>query len=116
MIWFVSFWTINANVQEDFKFKEGQYLYLNCPHVSANEWHPFTISSAPDDLKFGPRIHLVSGEEVAEVPRPRGLPSSVKWKWVLVYSKYHYIKYGIDHLLPVLLTLIELLSHWIHPS
>ena len=28
---------------DEFKFKEGQYLYLNCPYVSQNEWHPFTI-------------------------------------------------------------------------
>lgn len=28
-------------------YKEGQYLYLNAPHVSEGEWHPFTISSAP---------------------------------------------------------------------
>jgi hypothetical protein len=28
------------------------------------EWHPFTISSAYDDLNNGPRIHLETGEEV----------------------------------------------------
>jgi hypothetical protein len=55
--------------KEDFPFKEGQYLYLNCPAISASEWHPFTISSAHDDLHFGPRIHLETGEEVVEVPR-----------------------------------------------
>eukprot|EP01036_Dinobryon_divergens_P033073 gene33073-42785_t len=65
--------------KEDFKFKEGQYLYLNVPHVSQNEWHPFTISSATDDMKFGPRMHLLTGEEVVEVPRPRNLPPHVKW-------------------------------------
>ena len=55
-------------------------MYLNVPFVSPNEWHPFTISSATDDMKFGPRIHLVSGEEVAEVPRPRSLPQNIKWR------------------------------------
>ena len=40
-----------------FKFKEGQYLYLNIPHIDPNlgelfsSWHPFTISSAMGDLK-----------------------------------------------------------------
>ena len=35
---------------EDFKFAEGQYLLINVPFVSEYEWHPFTISSAYDDL------------------------------------------------------------------
>jgi predicted ferric reductase len=33
--------------------QEGQYLYLNCPFIDINEWHPFTISSAQDDLYTG---------------------------------------------------------------
>jgi hypothetical protein len=41
--------------KEHFQFKEGQYLYLNCPYISPSEWHPFTISSAQDDLNNGPR-------------------------------------------------------------
>jgi predicted ferric reductase len=28
-------------------FKEGQYVFINSPHLSKGEWHPFTISSAP---------------------------------------------------------------------
>jgi hypothetical protein len=28
-------------------FKEGQYIFINCPHISSGQWHPFTISSAP---------------------------------------------------------------------
>lgn len=35
--------------------------------------HPFTISSASDDLVYGPRICLETGEEVVPVPRPRDL-------------------------------------------
>lgn len=71
--------------KEDFKFKEGQYLYLNCPYISATEWHPFTISSASDDMHFGPRIHLETGEEVVEIPRPKSLPSTQKWhKYCLI--------------------------------
>ncbi len=38
---------------DEFQFQEGQYLYLNCPYISANEWHPFTISSAVGDLNQG---------------------------------------------------------------
>jgi hypothetical protein len=54
-------------------------VYLNCPHVSHKEWHPFTISSAHDDLYNGPRVHLVTGEEVVEVPKPCNLPPGAKW-------------------------------------
>ena len=40
-------------IKDQFQFKEGQYLYLNCPFIDANEWHPFTISSAQGDLSTG---------------------------------------------------------------
>jgi NADPH oxidase len=30
-------------------FKVGQYCYLCCPFISNWEWHPFTISSAPEE-------------------------------------------------------------------
>lgn len=36
--------------RDDMQFVEGQYVYLNAPTLSANEWHPFTISSARGDL------------------------------------------------------------------
>ncbi len=32
-----------------FRYQAGQYLYLNCPEISRKQWHPFTISSAPED-------------------------------------------------------------------
>lgn len=42
--------------RSQFKFKEGQYLYMNCPRLDTSafkqEWHPFTISSAQGDLQF----------------------------------------------------------------
>ena len=76
-------------IKESFKFKEGQYLYINCPHISKSEWHPFTISSAYDDLNNGPRVHIQSGEEVMEVPRPAGLDPKVKWdKYCLISQDY----------------------------
>jgi hypothetical protein len=75
--------------KEDFQYKEGQYLYLNCPFISPSEGHPFTISSATDDLNNGPRIHLETGEEVYEVPRPKNLPSNAKWnKYCLMSQDY----------------------------
>ena len=75
-------------LKQNFKFKEGQYLYLNCPAIN-KDWHPFTISSAYGDLTNGPRISLENGEEVFEVPRPKTLAQGEKW------SKYYPV--GKDH-------------------
>ena len=79
---------------KDFQFKEGQYLYLSCPFISESEWHPFTISSAQDDMTTGPRIHIDSGEEVLEVPRPSNLHPNAKW------NKYHLISQNWKDLNP----------------
>ncbi|KAJ1925204.1 hypothetical protein IWQ60_004697 [Tieghemiomyces parasiticus] len=27
----------------------GQYIYINCPEISRHQWHPFTLTSAPED-------------------------------------------------------------------
>uniref|UniRef100_UPI00358E8DD0 NADPH oxidase 5 isoform X2 n=1 Tax=Myxine glutinosa TaxID=7769 RepID=UPI00358E8DD0 len=33
-----------------FQFRAGDYIYLNIPAIARFEWHPFTISSAPEQL------------------------------------------------------------------
>uniref|UniRef100_A0A7M4FQR9 NADPH oxidase 5 n=1 Tax=Crocodylus porosus TaxID=8502 RepID=A0A7M4FQR9_CROPO len=33
---------------QSFHYKPGDYIYLNIPAIAAYEWHPFTISSAPE--------------------------------------------------------------------
>ncbi|KAH7423283.1 hypothetical protein KP509_12G047600 [Ceratopteris richardii] len=32
-----------------FKYRSGMYIFLQCPEISPFEWHPFSITSAPDD-------------------------------------------------------------------
>ena len=32
----------------NFKYKPGDYLFVNIPAVARYEWHPFTISSSPE--------------------------------------------------------------------
>ncbi|UYV80303.1 NOX5 [Cordylochernes scorpioides] len=32
----------------DFSFSAGDYVYVNIPTVASYEWHPFTLSSAPE--------------------------------------------------------------------
>ncbi|NWX29015.1 NOX5 oxidase, partial [Notiomystis cincta] len=31
-----------------FRFQPGDFVYLNVPAIAAFEWHPFSISSAPE--------------------------------------------------------------------
>lgn len=31
-----------------FHFKPGDYVFINIPAIAKYEWHPFTISSAPE--------------------------------------------------------------------
>ncbi|NXW62262.1 NOX5 oxidase, partial [Eurystomus gularis] len=33
---------------QSFHYKPGDYIYLNVPAIATYEWHPFTISSAPE--------------------------------------------------------------------
>ncbi|GAA5948535.1 hypothetical protein JCM10213_003893 [Rhodosporidiobolus nylandii] len=42
-----------------FSYKAGQWLFLNVPDVSSLQWHPFTISSAPDDPYVSVHIRQV---------------------------------------------------------
>ncbi|XP_042349696.1 NADPH oxidase 1 [Plectropomus leopardus] len=36
-------------VKDGFKMEVGQYVFLNCPAISQLEWHPFTMTSAPEE-------------------------------------------------------------------
>eukprot|EP00499_Haloplacidia_sp_CaronLabIsolate_P010486 CAMPEP_0196776414 /NCGR_PEP_ID=MMETSP1104-20130614/4613_1 /TAXON_ID=33652 /ORGANISM="Cafeteria sp., Strain Caron Lab Isolate" /LENGTH=852 /DNA_ID=CAMNT_0042146585 /DNA_START=20 /DNA_END=2578 /DNA_ORIENTATION=- len=49
--WIPPVMEIQIQPDQQFRFKEGMYVYLNCPHISANEWHPFTLSSSAGDLE-----------------------------------------------------------------
>lgn len=42
-----------------FIFKPGQYLQLKCPDVSLLQWHPFTITSAPEEGFISVHIRVV---------------------------------------------------------
>jgi len=33
---------------KNFKYKAGDYVFVNIPIIAKHEWHPFTISSAPE--------------------------------------------------------------------
>lgn len=40
---------IHITKPESFKYKSGMYMFLQCPTISGFEWHPFSITSAPND-------------------------------------------------------------------
>ncbi|KAK9278776.1 hypothetical protein L1049_028354 [Liquidambar formosana] len=38
---------LHMSKPQGFKYKSGQYMFVNCAAVSPFEWHPFSITSAP---------------------------------------------------------------------
>ena len=38
----------NGDDRTLWKYDSGMYLKISCPFLSPFEWHPFTISSAPE--------------------------------------------------------------------
>ncbi|KAL9238918.1 hypothetical protein vseg_013286 [Gypsophila vaccaria] len=43
----------------NFKYKSGMYLFVKCPDISSFEWHPFSITSAPDDAYLSVHIRTL---------------------------------------------------------
>ncbi|KAI5601368.1 hypothetical protein POPTR_001G098300v4 [Populus trichocarpa] len=41
--------TLQMSKPPQFRYKSGQYMFVQCPAVSLFEWHPFSITSAPGD-------------------------------------------------------------------
>ncbi|XP_063046325.1 NADPH oxidase 1 [Engraulis encrasicolus] len=51
-------------VKKGFKMEVGQYVFLNCPAISQLEWHPFTMTSAPEEDFFS--VHIRSAGDWTE--------------------------------------------------
>ncbi|XP_004435106.1 PREDICTED: cytochrome b-245 heavy chain [Ceratotherium simum simum] len=45
--------------KKGFKMEVGQYIFVKCPVVSRLEWHPFTLTSAPEEDFFSIHIRIV---------------------------------------------------------
>ncbi|XP_009404716.2 respiratory burst oxidase homolog protein B [Musa acuminata AAA Group] len=41
--------TLQMSKPQGFKCRSGQYIFVNCAAVSPFQWHPFSITSAPQD-------------------------------------------------------------------
>ncbi|XP_056287401.1 cytochrome b-245 heavy chain [Pseudoliparis swirei] len=44
--------------RKGFHMEVGQYVFIQCPSVSALEWHPFTLTSAPEEDYFSAHIRI----------------------------------------------------------
>ncbi|XP_043107902.1 cytochrome b-245 heavy chain [Puntigrus tetrazona] len=45
--------------KKGFKMEVGQYVFIQCPSISQLEWHPFTLTSAPEEDHFSVHIRIV---------------------------------------------------------
>eukprot|EP00112_Aurelia_sp_Birch-Aquarium-sp1_P009789 Seg2125.5 transcript_id=Seg2125.5/GoldUCD/mRNA.D3Y31 product="Cytochrome b-245 heavy chain" protein_id=Seg2125.5/GoldUCD/D3Y31 len=63
-----------------FHAEPGQYIFLHCPTISKLEWHPFTLTSCPEEDFFSLHIRIVGDwttdlskacdtNDVASIPR-----------------------------------------------
>lgn len=53
----------------NFTFRTGDYIFLNIPAIAKFEWHPFTISSAPENTEYL-TVHIrVQGQWTKQVQK-----------------------------------------------
>ncbi|ETW77417.1 putative NADPH oxidase [Heterobasidion irregulare TC 32-1] len=45
--------------KEKTKTRAGQYIFLSCPEISYFQWHPFTLTSAPEEDYISVHIRVV---------------------------------------------------------
>ncbi|PVU91694.1 hypothetical protein BB561_004256 [Smittium simulii] len=65
---------IEIQMQKDKEavFKAGQFIYLNCPSISLDQWHPFTLTSAPEENFYS--IHVrVTGDWTSKLASAVGI-------------------------------------------
>lgn len=82
--------------KDDFEFKEGQWILINCPSISKIEWHPFTITSNPIEFGHVQVFIKESGDwtkNVVSLLLKNGPDSNIKFKISYPYgNKYNIIK------------------------
>lgn len=70
-----------------FSMEVGQYIFVNCPSISYLEWHPFTLTSAPEEDFFS--IHIrAAGDWTENLIRAFEQQQSPIPRWVLESSRH----------------------------
>jgi len=59
--------------------RAGQYIFINCPDVSYWQWHPFTLTSAPEEDFISVNIKMV-GDWTKAFGGALGCVQDKKWK------------------------------------
>ncbi|XP_056175295.1 respiratory burst oxidase homolog protein A-like [Syzygium oleosum] len=44
---------------EGFEYRSGMYIYIQCPRISPFEWHPFSLTSGPDDAHLSVHVRTL---------------------------------------------------------
>ncbi|KAG8982476.1 hypothetical protein FRB93_008023 [Tulasnella sp. JGI-2019a] len=57
--------------KEHCKTRAGQYIFLSCPEISYFQWHPFTLTSAPEEDYISVHIRVV-GDFTAALAKALG--------------------------------------------
>ncbi|CAK8539339.1 unnamed protein product [Lathyrus sativus] len=60
--------TLQMSKPPRFRYKSGQYMFVQCPTISLFEWHPFSITSAPGDDYLSVHIRTL-GDWTQELKR-----------------------------------------------
>jgi len=58
-------------------YKTGQYVFANFPQISLLEWHPFSISSGPDEITL--ELHIRSLGDHTKLIQEKAEKSAVIW-------------------------------------
>ncbi|KAG7315331.1 hypothetical protein KOW79_021419 [Hemibagrus wyckioides] len=69
--------------KKGFKMEVGQYVFMKCPSISHLEWHPFTLTSAPEEDHFSIHIRIVGDWTDALYKACGGDKTGVQEAWEL---------------------------------
>lgn len=69
--------------RKGFRMEVGQYVFIQCPSVSRLEWHPFTLTSAPEEDYFSAHIRIVGDWTQALYEACGGDKSEPQEAWML---------------------------------
>jgi predicted ferric reductase/Ca2+-binding EF-hand superfamily protein len=67
---------------QGFTHRAGDYLFLRVPHIARHEWHPFTITSAPESSLLTVHVRSLGNwsaalRRLAEEQHPQPMPRTI---------------------------------------